>query len=103
MGILEPRGGRAPQDGVSATMATYHKKGLKDLEPASRRVLMRVDFNVPVKDGAVSDETRIAAAMPSLRYLLGKSARVVLMSHLGRPKGAPDPRYTLKPVAERLE
>jgi phosphoglycerate kinase len=81
----------------------YHKKGLKDLEPASRRVLMRVDFNVPIQSGEVADDTRIAASMPSIRYLLGKGARLVLMSHLGRPKGAPDPRFSLKPVAARLE
>jgi phosphoglycerate kinase len=81
----------------------YRKRTVRDLEPAGRRVLVRVDFNVPVKDGEVTDDTRIVASMPTLRYLLEKRARVVLMSHLGRPKGGPDARYSLKPVAARLE
>ena len=76
---------------------------LRDLEPAGKRVLTRVDFNVPLKDGNVSDDTRLVATLPTLRYLLHKQARVVLMSHLGRPQGGPDPRYSLKPVAKRLE
>jgi phosphoglycerate kinase len=80
-----------------------NKKGLRDLDPAAKRVLVRADFNVPVKDGQVTDDTRIAATMPTLRYLLEKRARLVLMSHLGRPKGGPDSKYTLRPVAARLE
>ena len=79
------------------------KKTLRDLEPAGQRVLVRVDFNVPIQDGQVTDDTRIVATLPTLRYLLEKRARLVLMSHLGRPKGGPDPRYSLKPVAARLE
>jgi len=81
----------------------FRKKTVRDLDPAGRRVLVRVDFNVPVKGGQVTDDTRIVAAMPTLRYLIQRNARLVLLSHLGRPAGAPDPRYSLRPVATRLE
>jgi phosphoglycerate kinase len=84
-------------------MVATSKKTLRDLEPAGKRVLVRVDFNVPIQDGQVADDTRLVATMPTLRYLLEKRARLVLMSHLGRPQGGPDPRYSLKPVAARLE
>jgi phosphoglycerate kinase len=81
----------------------YHKQTVRSLSPRGKRALVRVDFNVPVLDGAITDDTRIVATLPTLRYQLEKRARLVLMSHLGRPKGGPDPRYSLKPVAARLE
>ncbi|MER3536683.1 MAG: phosphoglycerate kinase [Thermus sp.] len=75
---------------------------LKDLDPRGKRVLVRVDYNVPLKDGQVQDETRILESLPTLRHLLAGGASLVLLSHLGRPKGQ-DPRYSLAPVAEALK
>jgi phosphoglycerate kinase len=76
---------------------------LRDLDVEGKRVLLRVDYNVPLDgDGGVADDTRLTATLPTLRYLLEKGASVVLMSHLGRPKGAPDPQFSLAPVAQRL-
>ena len=82
------------------------KRTLESLDPAAiegRRALVRVDFNCPVKDGAVSDNTRIRAALPTIKYLRDKGARLVLLSHLGRPKGGPDPKYSMQPVVRELE
>ncbi len=79
------------------------KLSLRDLDAAGKRVLMRVDFNVPLSDdGKITDATRIEAALPSIEYLVNAGARVVLMSHLGRPDGEKDPKASLRPVAERL-
>jgi len=82
------------------------KRSLESLDPAAlegRRALVRVDFNCPVKDGRVTDNTRIRAALPTIKYLRDKGARVVLLSHLGRPKGGPEPKYSMQPVVRELE
>ncbi len=79
-----------------------NKLSLSDLDVAGKRVFMRVDFNVPLADGKIADDTRIQAALPSIGYVLENRGRLILASHLGRPKGKPEPKYTLKPVADRL-
>ncbi|MFN2101539.1 phosphoglycerate kinase [Finegoldia dalianensis] len=79
-----------------------NKKTLKDLNVENKRVLVRVDFNVPIKDGIITDTNRIEASIATIKYLIDNNAKVILMSHLGRPKGEPKPEFTLKPVAEKL-
>jgi len=79
------------------------KLSLNDIDVAHRRVFMRVDFNVPLRDGVITDDTRIEAALPSIRHILDRNGRLILASHLGRPKGAPEAKYSLMPVAARLK
>lgn len=78
-----------------------NKLSVADLDVCGKKVLMRVDFNVPIKDGKVSDDTRIVAALPSIKSVIERGGKLILMSHLGRPKGVA-PEFTLKPTAERL-
>ena len=79
------------------------KLTINDLDLKGKRVFIRVDFNVPLKDAVVTDDTRIRETLPTLRLAIRKGARLVLASHLGRPKGGPDPKYSLRPAAKKLE
>lgn len=79
------------------------KKTIKDIDVKGKRVVVRCDFNVPMQDGAITDDNRIVAALPTIKYLVENGAKIVLMSHMGRPKGEPKMEFTLAPVAKRLE
>jgi phosphoglycerate kinase len=77
---------------------------IKDVQLQGKTVLLRVDFNIPMnKDGTIIDDSKMKAALPTLEYILNQGARVIVMSHLGRPKGRPDPQYSMKPLAGHLQ
>ena len=80
----------------------YNKKSVEDIDVAGKRVLCRCDFNVPTKDGKITSDKRIVAALPTIQYLVKHNARVILCSHMGKPKNGPDPAFSLQVVAERL-
>ena len=84
-------------------LIAFNKKTIRDIDPSERTALVRVDFNVPLKKGEVADTFRLEGALPTLGSCLEKGAALVLASHLGRPKGEPEPDYSLRPVAERLQ
>src|SRR5678816_724696 len=92
-----------PHGGPDQARSEMNKLSISDLDLTGKRVFMRVDFNVPIADGKITDDTRIEAALPSIKYVIEKGGRLILASHLGRPKGKPEPKYSLKPVAARLE
>jgi phosphoglycerate kinase len=81
---------------------SFNKKTIRDIDVKGKRVLVRVDYNVPLKDGKITDDYRIKKSLPTIQYLLKQKAKVILCSHLGRPEGVPNPAYSLKPCVTRL-
>ncbi|NME82213.1 phosphoglycerate kinase [Clostridium sp. SM-530-WT-3G] len=80
----------------------FNKKTIEDIDVAGKKVLVRCDFNVPLKDGVITDENRLNGALPTIKYLVDNGAKVILCSHMGKPKGEPKPELSLAPVAKRL-
>ena len=83
-------------------MSALNKKSVKDIDVSGKRVLVRCDFNVPLQDGKITSDKRIVASLPTIKYLIDHHAKVILCSHLGRPKGEFKPEFSLAPVAARL-
>ena len=81
---------------------TYNKKTVEDISVSGKRVLVRCDFNVPLKDGVITSDKRIVEALPTIKYLMSNGAKVILCSHMGKPKGEVVAKYSLAPVAARL-
>ena len=83
-------------------MAALNKKTVEDIDVNGKKVLVRCDFNVPLKDGVITSDKRIVASLPTIKYLIDHNAKVILCSHLGKPKGEFKPEFSLAPVAARL-
>lgn len=83
-------------------MSMLNKKTIEDIQVAGKKVLVRCDFNVPLKDGVITDENRLNGALPTIKYLIDHNARVILCSHLGKPKGEAKPELSLAPVAKKI-
>ena len=83
-------------------MSSYNKKCVEDIDVKGKKVIVRVDFNVPLKEGVITDDKRIVAALPTIKYLVDNKAKVILVSHMGKPKGQVNPKYSLAPASKRL-
>src|SRR5580704_1089475 len=102
MGLLQPHGGCGGRYG-RAHLMTAGFRTLDDIDVAGKRVLVRADLNVPMKNGKITDATRIDRILVNIREISEKKGKVILLSHLGRPNSGPDPKHSLKPVAVEIE
>jgi phosphoglycerate kinase len=102
MGLFEPLRRSVAAPGQTRTVGSLAKLSIRDLDLEGKRVFVRVDFNVPIKDGVIGDDTRVQSSLPTIKYALDHGSTVVLASHLGRPNGRASPQLSLRPVAIRL-